>query len=118
MARPREREEQRQIALDRIRILLGQAELLAGVDSEAAKRRVKMARSISLRCNVRMPREQKVRFCQSCMAYFTSATLRCRLDPREHRVTMTCLICKHTEYVPYVREKRRRAKITSYAIPS
>jgi len=107
MGRGRERDEQKEIALERIRILFRQAQELAPTDGRAACERVKMARDISLRCNARIPRELKLRFCRKCLAYFTADQVQCRLNSREHRMELKCRGCGHTAYVPYVREKMR-----------
>ena len=108
MARPRERAVQGGIAQERIGILFKQAaELASAGDFDGASRRVRQARDISLRCNVRIPRGLKLRFCRKCLAYFSSESFRCRLNPKDRRLELRCLRCGHTKYLPYVREKRR-----------
>jgi len=108
MARPGERDRQREVALERIEVLFGQAGVLAAAgDVGSASDRVRLARDISTRCNVRMPREFKLRFCRSCLAYFTAGDCRRRLNSREHRVEVKCLRCGRTAYLPYVREKKK-----------
>ncbi|MFH1054735.1 MAG: ribonuclease P [Candidatus Altiarchaeota archaeon] len=103
MVRGRERDEQRTIALERIRLLFDQAGKLAGSDVEAATRRVGQAHRIALRCNVRMPRELKLRFCRKCLTYFNSVNCRRRLNSRQHRLELKCLGCGRTAYIPYGR---------------
>jgi ribonuclease P protein subunit RPR2 len=108
MARPRERAEQREVALERISLLFRQAGCFAVAgDVESASKRVVLARNISMRCNVSIPKELKHRFCRKCLTYHTSANSRRRLNPREHRVEVKCLTCGRTAYLPYAREKKK-----------
>jgi RNase P subunit RPR2 len=109
MGSRRDRGRGRDIASERIEILMGQAaEAASGGDLETADRRVTQAKAISLRCNARIPREYGTRFCPKCSGYYSSQTLKCRLDPVRHRVRMSCLRCGHAAYRPYAREKRMR----------
>jgi ribonuclease P protein subunit RPR2 len=105
MARGREKGEQKEIAAERIGILFSQAEALCrDGDLAAASSRVRQARDISLRCNARIPRELKARFCRRCLTYFSSETMMCRLDPVERRIRMSCLRCGHVAFMPYARK--------------
>jgi ribonuclease P protein subunit RPR2 len=105
MARAKERGEQRDIAFERVQMLFHQADSLAcGGDVESASARMRQARSICLKCNVRLPRELKMRFCRRCMTYFTSGTVQCRLDSENRRLALKCLRCGHTAYQPYAKK--------------
>jgi RNase P subunit RPR2 len=107
MAYARERLEQRDIATERVLLLFGQAERLAADgDAEGATKRVRQARDISLRCNLRLPKMLKLRFCRRCQTYFTAKTLQCRLDPLERRLKRTCLSCGHSAYQPYSKPEK------------
>ncbi|MBD3388773.1 MAG: ribonuclease P [Candidatus Altiarchaeales archaeon] len=106
MARPRDKADQKKIALERIRILFDQAgELAADGDYDSATSRVRQAHIIGLRCNVRMPRELKMRYCRRCKSYLASNNSRKRLNSREKRLEVKCLRCGYVSYLPYAREK-------------
>jgi len=104
MAYQREKREQRDLAIERIRLLFSQAARLASSDVDAACRRVKMAWNIATRCNTRIPRDLKLRFCRKCLTYFTTRTCRRRLNPDHKRVELTCLRCGRVKYAPYRRK--------------
>ena len=108
MARGREKDEQKEIAAERISILFHQAGSLASSDGKGASDRVRRARDISLRLNVRIPKEYKLRYCRKCLTYFTCDKVQCRLNSNEHRMEVKCLSCNHTAYVPYIREKKAK----------
>ena len=106
MARAKERGQQRDLAFERVVILFAQADALACLgDVDAASRRLKRAVEICTRCNVRLPTELKLRFCRGCLTYYTSGTAKRRLDPKNHRLRITCLRCGKTRNRPYVRKK-------------
>jgi RNase P subunit RPR2 len=108
MARARERGEQRDVALERVRILFAQAlELARDGDVGSASKRVRAAMNICTRCNVRVPREYKPLFCRKCMTIHTSETMRCRLNPLARRIERRCLTCGRVAVQPYLREKKR-----------
>ena len=106
MARQKERRLQRDIAVERVGRLMSQAEELSLKDPEAASERIRLAKAICLRCNVRMRKDLRLRFCPKCLTYRTQDTVRCRLNPRMLRMEHRCLICGHKTNHPYVREKR------------
>jgi len=57
---------QQRIARERIQILLDLAERELRKHPERSRRYVELARKISLRYNVRLPRELKKKFCKNC----------------------------------------------------
>jgi len=57
---------QQRIARERIQILFDLAERELRKHPERSRRYVELARKISLRYNVRLPRELKKRFCKNC----------------------------------------------------
>ncbi len=102
MARPRERDEQRALAAERIGLLFAQAGgCAASSDYEGASLRVRRAVALALRCNVRLKGDVRQLFCRRCGAYFSSDAVRCRLNPRQRRLERTCLRCGSVRYHPY-----------------
>lgn len=102
MARPRERDEQRALASERIGLLFEEARRCAASSNlEAASLRVRRAVALAKRCNVRLPGSLRSCFCRWCGAYFSSEGVRCRLNPRQRRLERTCLKCGRVRYHPY-----------------
>jgi len=53
----------------------------------------------------------KRKFCKKCNTFFTSKTLRVRIQKKDKRVTYTCLVCGNVQRYPYVREKLKTKKL-------
>lgn len=83
----------RGIALERIKILFGRAELEFEPHPELSHRYVEIARKISMKVNVPIPREFKRRFCKRCKHYLVPGR-NCRVRV-SNRVKYTCLDCGH-----------------------
>ncbi len=100
---------QREIARERIQILFRLAEEEFSNDrKDLANRYVELARKISTRCNVRIPRELKRRFCRKCLAYLKpGVNARVRIRSEKKYVLVTCLECGNKMRYPYIREKRK-----------
>lgn len=99
----RKRREMRDLASQRIQILLQLAEKTAPLDIELAHRYADLARRLALRARIRLSREHKARICRKCGAYLLSGkTARVRLSPgRSPHVTITCLRCGHRRRIPF-----------------
>jgi ribonuclease P protein subunit RPR2 len=83
----------KQIARERIAILFNLAEAAFAEDPGRSDRYVALARRISMRQRVRIPREFRRRFCHHCAAFLVpGANMRVRV----HRgmVVVTCRACK------------------------
>jgi len=94
MAYKKEKREQQEIALERIRILFELAGRHAseGVE-ELARRNVALARSVGMRYNVRIPRGLKGRYCKGCSSYLTAKNSKTRLNSKEKKVEVKCVNC-------------------------
>ncbi len=100
-----------EIAKERIQILFAQAENMASTDPGLSDRYVEIARDISTRINVPIPRELKRRFCRNCGAYLVyGANARQRVNSEKQYVILTCLKCNQKKRIPYVKEKKERKK--------
>jgi ribonuclease P protein subunit RPR2 len=109
------RDEQKDIAAERVSILFEQAESAAKAkDFEKADAHVRQARDIAMKSNLKMRKEQRRMFCGSCFAYLLpSVSSKVRINSDEKRVEVKCLRCGKAMYYPYVREvkeKRRKKK--------
>ncbi len=103
---------QKEIAKERIEILFKQAdeEFSAG-RKDLANRYVELARKISMRYNVRIPRELKRKFCKKCHSFLKpGVNARVRVRSEKKYVLVTCLECGNKMRYPYVREKKKQAK--------
>ncbi len=94
------RTRQRKIALDRISKLLSSAEEEFPTHPERSSRYVQLARSIAMRCNVRLPQRWRRMICRRCNALLIPGrTSRVRL--RRLRVNVTCMTCGKVYRYPY-----------------
>jgi ribonuclease P protein subunit RPR2 len=83
----------KEIARERIGELFSQAELRFKKNPELSDRYVELARKISMKYKVRIPRESKRRFCKHCHKYIVpGANSRVRLTDK--KIVYTCFNCK------------------------
>jgi len=81
---------QQKLALERIRELFNEAE---SADKEYADKYVGLARKISMRLKVPIPKELKRRFCKHCYSFFRQGgNVRVRRTPKG--IVYTCLECE------------------------
>ncbi len=91
-----------------MQILLEQARDMARKDENLSKRYVELARKISMRTKIRIPREEKRYLCKGCgIALIPGLNARVRLSPKNIRVVITCLSCGTVKRYPFVRLKRK-----------
>ncbi|MHC1601397.1 MAG: ribonuclease P protein component 4 [Candidatus Nezhaarchaeales archaeon] len=91
----KQRIEIKKIALERIRRLFEMADYMFHVDPALSHRYVELARKISMRCKVRIPRDLRRRFCHYCYKFLRPG-VNCRVrlaKRREPHVAITCLEC-------------------------
>lgn len=104
------KKERRRIALQRIHQLFQQAEKRAFENRmELANRYVELARKISMRYLVRMPKKYKRRYCKHCYTYLIPSK-NCRVRLKNRKVVITCFKCKKIMRYPYIREIKERRK--------
>lgn len=95
------------VALERIVVLFGQAEKMFKTDKKLSNRYVALARKIAMRFKVTIPAALRKRFCKHCYVFLVpSVNARVRLQ--NQKVVYYCLECKHYMRFPYVREKKAR----------
>lgn len=75
------------------------AEMAHEANPERSDRYVQIARNISTRTRVRMPRRLKRLFCRNCGAFLTPSGIRVRLS--RGLVVVTCLACKEQMRQPF-----------------
>ncbi len=88
-----------EIALERVKILLKEADENFKKHPERSDRYVNIARKIAMKVNLRIPRELKRKFCKHCYKYLKPG-VNCRVRIRKGKVIYYCLSCK--KYMRYV----------------
>lgn len=97
----------RDIARERIDILLAQARVAFPLDRTLSKRYVELARKIGMKSGVRLTREQKLFLCKGCGSLLVPGA-NCRVRTRRDAgttVLITCLECGQKKRYPTVRER-------------
>ena len=88
-----------------ITALFAEAEKIFPDEKELANRYVGLARSISLRHKVRIPKELSRRYCKNCMSYIVPGE-NCRIRCGKGKTSMTCLMCGNTSRHGYSKEQK------------
>jgi len=97
----------REIARERIEILLDLARKTFPDDRILSKRYVELARLIGMKAGVRLSKEQKMSICKGCGTLLVPGTnCRVRIRPEPGTtVLITCLECGSKKRYPTVRER-------------
>jgi ribonuclease P protein subunit RPR2 len=101
--RRKEAYRSREIARERIERLFQLAAQEQQLHPERSDRYVQLARAISTRVRVRIPRHLKMLICKGCRCYLPAWGSRVRL--REKVLTITCLRCGRQTRRPYRRRE-------------
>jgi len=97
----------KEIARERIDLLLTQAKAVFRTDRSLAKRYVELARKIGMKAGVRLTKEQKTSICKGCGGLLVPG-VNCRVRTRSEygtTVLITCLDCGAKKRYPTVRER-------------
>ena len=96
----------KQIARERIEILFKEADAVFHEDSSLSQRYVDLARKLSMKYRVRMPRELKRRFCKHCYC-FLKPGVNVRIRNQEGKMVYYCFSCKKFMRFPHIRKKEK-----------
>ena len=99
--------KQRELVLERIKILFKEAKEAFKKDPKLADRYVKLARELAMKYKVRIPPILKRRFCKHCYSYLVPS-VNLRVRTRNGKVVYYCLNCKKYMRFPYLKEKKAR----------
>ena len=100
-----------EVARERIDILIQQAQETVEKDEVLSRRYVDLARRISERTKVRVPRETKKYLCKNCgIMMVPGRNARIRLYARTGGVVITCLACGVIRRYPVSPRKRAMAR--------
>lgn len=94
--------EQKKIAHERIKILFGRADEKFKNDPGLSNRYVNLARNISMKYKVKIPRELKRKFCKHCYKYLKPG-VNLRIRTRNDKVVYYCMECK--KFMRFVKGK-------------
>jgi len=93
------KQKQKEIALQRIRILFQQAEEVFPKNKVLANRYASLARKIAMKVHAQIPQELKRRICKHCYSYLKPG-VNARIRTREGKVIISCFECKKFTRVP------------------
>jgi len=102
--------EIKEIARERIEILLDLATRVFSKDRPLAKRYVELARRVGMKAGVRIPSWDKQFICRNCHTLLVPG-VNCRVRTRSDRgtiVLVTCLECGAKKRYPTTRERLRK----------
>ena len=102
------KEEDKEIAGERVEMLLELAVKTHGTDSALTQRYADLAKKIITRSKVRMPRQYKRLICKRCGRFIVpgpDARFRLR-QAREPHLVITCLHCRSVYRIPLGRRKK------------
>jgi len=89
------------VATERFQILLDQAKKMALTDEKLSRRYVNLARKISSRTKVRIPRESKMYLCKGCgLALVPGHNAKVRLHAHTTGLVISCLSCGDVKRYP------------------
>ncbi|MBM3905609.1 MAG: RNase P subunit [Thaumarchaeota archaeon] len=87
----------KQIALERIQILVKEARSNISQNPELAQRQAGLAKKISTKYKVVLPYEIRMQFCKKCKSFMPPGTSRIRLGRSTLKsIRITCRFCNHT----------------------
>ncbi|MBI2663003.1 ribonuclease P [Candidatus Woesearchaeota archaeon] len=81
------------IAKERIIILFDQADGIFKKDSKLSDKYISLARRISMKARIRIPKELKRKFCKHCYSYLKPG-INCRVRTKDKKVVYYCINCK------------------------
>ncbi|MDD5651019.1 MAG: ribonuclease P [Candidatus Nanoarchaeia archaeon] len=92
-------QDNKKIALERIKQLFQEADLIFKENPERANRYVHLARKIAMKLNLRFPRELKRKYCKHCYSYLKPG-INCRIRNYKSRISIYCSNCKKFTRIP------------------
>jgi len=101
----KKQENNKEIALERIKILFKEAEDSFSSEPKLSNRYVSLARKISMKFKVRIPRELKRKFCKHCYK-FLKPGVNLRIRTRKGTLVYYCLECK--KFMRFVISKSKK----------
>ncbi len=99
MKKKSDKEKQKKIATERVSILFKKAEEIFAKSTTKANRYVTLARRIAMKMNLRLKKEEKLKFCKHCYSYILSG-VNAVTRTRDRKLIIYCKICKKYTRIP------------------
>ena len=99
-----QRDSNRNIALERIELLFG---LAAKAENKLADRYIYLARKISMRYTLKLPKKLKKKFCHHCYIYFKPTRVTIRTNSKNKAIEYTCSDCRKVTRYGYQKNKNK-----------
>jgi len=93
------KQKQKEIALQRIKILFQQAEQAFPKNKVLANRYISLARKMAMKVHASIPQNLKRRFCKHCYKYLVPG-VNARIRTRDGKVIISCFECKKFMRIP------------------
>lgn len=100
---PKSKQKQKDIALERIKILFKQA----AKEPKFAKKYMVLAKKLRTRYKVKIPKALVRKVCKKCSAFLIPSK-NCRIRTKNNKIIYTCLECENVMRFPYLREKKKK----------
>jgi len=102
-------ERQTNLAMQRVRTLIEEADTIFERRPELSDRYAEMARRISMKNKLRLPPEIKRRICKGCEAFLVPGKTS-RIRTNRGNVVIYCMRCKKVTRVGYTQKKSANTK--------
>ena len=106
MAKFRDKEKQKKIAEERIKILFSEAKDIFPTNPKRANRYVEMARKVAMKVNLEMTKLQKRQFCKHCYSYLRSG-VNATSRTRDAKLIIYCKECKKYTRIPLTKKSTK-----------
>lgn len=100
--------EVKKLAEEHIDSLFKEAKKQFHTDPTLSNRYVEIAHNVSMKCKVKIAKENKRRFCKTCHTYLVPGN-NCRIRISGHKVIYFCTKCKNFMRFPYSKEKKAKS---------
>lgn len=97
------KQKQKQIAFERIEVLLEEARKISKTNMDLANRYLSLARKLSMKYKVKIPKKDKKLFCKGCYKYLLPGkTLRARM--KNKKLIYYCTNCSRITRYPMTKK--------------
>ncbi len=97
------KQKQKEIALQRIKILFQQAEETFPKNKTLANRYISLARKMAMKVHASIPKNLKRRVCKHCYKYLVPG-VNARIRTRDGKVIISCFECKKFTRIPITKK--------------
>ena len=98
------KQKQKEIVIQRIKILFQQAEEVFSKNKALANRYIALARKLAMKVHASIPQDLKRKICKHCYSYLKPG-VNARIRTRDGKVIISCLECKKFTRIPLGKKK-------------